>query len=214
MATPRTGRIVVGYHACAASTARKVILEGTELRPSQNDYDWLGKGIYFWEHSESRAWNFASEKAERRREAGKEVAEPAVLGAYIDLGRCFDLTDIEHADALGKYYGAYLEDLGRQGRKPPANKGADTSGADLLLRYLDCAVLNFALRLLDDHADSAGHPRYQTVRGVFVEGEEVFPGSSIRRKSHVQIAVRDPECILGYFLPRGYVLQRSSDGAA
>jgi hypothetical protein len=212
MASPRSGRIVVGYHACAASTARKVILEGEELLPSRNDYDWLGKGIYFWEHSESRAWDFATEKALRRQAAGRKVARPAVLGAYIDLGRCFDLTDIEHAAALGRYFDAYVEDLQRHGRKLPANQGTSTSGADLLLRFLDCAVLNFALRLVDDLADSASQPRYQTVRGVFVEGDAVFPGSSIRRKSHVQIAVRDPDCILGYFLPRGYVLDGSADG--
>jgi hypothetical protein len=43
--------------------------------------------------------------------------------------------------------------------------------------------------------------RYQTVRGVFLEGEPAFPGSKIALKSHIQIAVRDPACILGFFSP-------------
>jgi hypothetical protein len=53
-------------------------------------------------------------------------------------------------------------------------------------------VLNFALNL---------RPEIQTVRGVFVEGNPAFPGSQIYAKTHVQIAVRDSSCILGYFLP-------------
>jgi hypothetical protein len=43
---------------------------------------------------------------------------------------------------------------------------------------------------------------FQTVRGVFIEGGEAFPGSCIMEKSHIQIAVRDPACIIGVFQPR------------
>ena len=42
---------------------------------------------------------------------------------------------------------------------------------------------------------------YQTVRGVFVEGEPAYDGAGIYTRTHVQIAVRDRACILGYFLP-------------
>ena len=41
------------------------------------------------------------------------------------------------------------------------------------------------------------------MRGVFVEGEPAYPGARIHSRSHIQIAVRDPACILGYFLPAG-----------
>jgi hypothetical protein len=43
--------------------------------------------------------------------------------------------------------------------------------------------------------------QFDTVRGVYQEGEPAFPGSGIRRRSHIQIAVRRPESVLGYFLP-------------
>jgi hypothetical protein len=43
--------------------------------------------------------------------------------------------------------------------------------------------------------------RFQTVRGCFVEGGPAFPGSGIQRESHIQIAVRDPACIIGVFRP-------------
>jgi hypothetical protein len=36
----------------------------------------------------------------------------------------------------------------------------------------------------------------QTVRGSFAEGEPIYPGSKILEKAHMQIAVRDPTCIL------------------
>jgi hypothetical protein len=73
---------------------------------------------------------------------------------------------------------------------------------DLVLRDLDCAVLNFALR--DEESSGLGA---QTVRGVFVEGEAAYPGAEIYVKTHVQIAVRDPSCILGYFLPANAILR-------
>ena len=34
-----------------------------------------------------------------------------------------------------------------------------------------------------------------------MEGESVYPGAAIYSKTHIQIAVRDPACIMGYFLP-------------
>ena len=42
---------------------------------------------------------------------------------------------------------------------------------------------------------------YQTVRGVFLEGKPAFPGSKIALKSHIQIAVKDRGCIVGFFRP-------------
>ena len=35
----------------------------------------------------------------------------------------------------------------------------------------------------------------------FHEGVPAFQGSGIHTKSHIQVAVRDPACILGYFKP-------------
>jgi hypothetical protein len=43
---------------------------------------------------------------------------------------------------------------------------------------------------------------FDSVRGVFFEGEEVYPNASFREKDHIQICVRNPNCIKGFFLPR------------
>jgi hypothetical protein len=50
-------------------------------------------------------------------------------------------------------------------------------------------------------AENRLEPSFQSVRGIFAEGTPAFEGSGIRLKSHIQIAVRDPSCILGYFRP-------------
>ncbi|TSA32147.1 MAG: hypothetical protein D4R64_16610 [Porphyromonadaceae bacterium] len=42
----------------------------------------------------------------------------------------------------------------------------------------------------------------RSVRGVFFEGKELYPNSGFREKNHIQICVRNPNCIKGYFLPR------------
>lgn len=51
-------RLVVGYHGCTERLARELLLGETPIgawRPSSNDWDWLGYGIYFWEHAPDRA---------------------------------------------------------------------------------------------------------------------------------------------------------------
>jgi hypothetical protein len=42
---------VLGYHGCDKSVANKVFGGKSLLVASANDDDWLGHGIYFWEHN-------------------------------------------------------------------------------------------------------------------------------------------------------------------
>ncbi|MBK9648990.1 MAG: hypothetical protein IPO67_28230 [Deltaproteobacteria bacterium] len=59
-------------------------------------------------------------------------------------------------------------------------------------------MLNLDLTAL---AQASPPVELDTVRGVFVEGDEASPGARIHLKTHVQIAVRNPDCIIGYFKP-------------
>ncbi|MCK6513342.1 hypothetical protein L6R29_25715 [Myxococcota bacterium] len=188
-------RLIVGYHGCEKSVAERVLMEGEELRPSQNTYDWLGKGVYFWEYGPRRAWDFAFEQKER----GK-LETPFVLGAYIHLGRCFDLADVYHTEQLRMAWPRFKGIFEAAGKPLPENKRGQRFTNDILLRYRDCAYLNWYLEWMD--AEYGGTSYYQTVRGVFVEGEAAYEGSGFQSKNHLQIAVRDPSCILGYFRPR------------
>lgn len=91
-------RIVVAYHGCERSVAEAVFSGRTRLTPSANEYDWLGSGIYFWEYGPERALHFAAEQMKRRRAKGT----PAVVGALVQLGDCFDLLDTRFTDDLAR----------------------------------------------------------------------------------------------------------------
>ena len=42
---------------------------------------------------------------------------------------------------------------------------------------------------------------YDTIRGAFPEGDPIYPGTEITEKNHIQISVKNVNCIKGYFLP-------------
>ncbi len=190
-------RLLVGYHGCNRKTAERVLLHGDHLKKSSYRWDWLGEGIYFWEHGYQRALEFAQWKQKRG-----ELDDPMVVGAYIHLGRCFDLTDTWATSYLAPFHQELKAKLEEVGSTLPDNRAGGPEDFDLVLRNLDCAVLNFALGTADEnHGD--GKKYFQSVRGVFIEGDEVYPGACIFSKTHIQIAVRDPSCILGYFRPAG-----------
>ena len=137
----RRSNLVIGFHGCDKTVVDAVVAGKTNLLSSTNDYDWLGNGIYFWENNEERAWQWAKDLAKRKN---SQIKEPAVVGAIIDLGYCFDLTD-----------STYLQEL----------KAA-----------------------------------YESMVTVYKEsGIEL----GFREKNHIQICVCNPNCIKGYFLPRG-----------
>jgi hypothetical protein len=51
----------------------------THLRPSDNPYDWLGTGIYFWEANPLRALQFAQERAQVGKNSRGPIQNPFVL---------------------------------------------------------------------------------------------------------------------------------------
>jgi hypothetical protein len=181
-------RIVVGYHGCTAAFARDLLLGRQPIRdwrPSQNEWDWLGDGIYFFEHAPERALRWARERYGGRRQ------RPAVLGAYLQLGRCFDLLNEAVTALLAQAYEKEARTFALAGRPLPENRGPGGKR-----RELDCLVINSCLRDL--------HQRgvvYDTVRGAFLEGVPAYPGAGFARESHIQIAVRSSSCILGVFRP-------------
>lgn len=53
---------VLGYHGCDASVGER-LLRNSPFKNSENSYDWLGHGIYFWESNPDRALDWAREVA-------------------------------------------------------------------------------------------------------------------------------------------------------
>lgn len=164
------------------------------LLQSTNDYDWLGHGVYFWEGNAERALQFAYEMMKKKNSS---VKNPAVLGAVIDLGYCLDLTESSCLEELKMAYDV-LEKSSRMLNKPMPQNSTLRSSSDLLLRRLDCAVIEMAHTINDSRAEAP----YDSVKGVFWEGNELYPNAGFREKDHIQICVRNPNCIKGYFRPR------------
>jgi hypothetical protein len=189
----RFARVILGYHGCEAGDSAefaKRLLAGEakfeDWRASSNDYDWLGRGIYFWEHGLERARDWAK-------------ADGLVLGAVIQLGNCLDLTDLRATRLLNRQFEEVDRFYRETGLPLPSNASRNST-----LRRLDCLVINelvaaLAAPVADDPKAEA--VRIQTVRGAFEEGDEAFPGSMLRTQTHIQVAVRDAACILGVFLP-------------
>jgi hypothetical protein len=187
-------RTVIGYHGCNRVRVERVLLRRERLKPSGNDYDWLGSGIYFWEYGDRRALDWATGIAKRRPQI---VETPAVIGAHIHLGVCFDLLDVRFTEKLSELYPAFEAGFQAQDIPLPRNEPAHESDRDLVRRKLDCAMLNWAIPMIEKDLRII----FQTVRCVFQEGIAAYPGSAIQKKSHIQVVVRDSDCILGYFLP-------------
>lgn len=197
-------RTVLAYHGCDASTAVSVLEQKAGLQESENAYDWLGTGIYFWEHGPLRAWQWANWRSQMKSE---RIKKPAVVGAVLHLGNCFDLLDTANTKLLEDLFPEFEKALASEGKELPLNKGVrGTHQDDLVLRFLDCAVVNWTLKRLENEG-----LYFDTVRCAFNEGGPAFPGSMIRKQSHIQIAVRNPDVIVGYFLPAVDFLQKSKD---
>jgi hypothetical protein len=186
--------LTIGFHGCDQSVVDKVIAGKETLLASTNDYDWLGSGIYFWENNEERAMEWAVELSKR---PGSSVKQPVVIGAIIDLGYCFDLTDTAYLKELKKSYDFALEFSRISGIPLPINKTLGNS-TDLLLRKLDCYVIQTTHRINRE----ANKRAYDSVRGVFWEGKPLYPNAGFAEKNHIQICICNPNCIKGYFLPR------------
>lgn len=163
--------IANGFHGTTRTAAQQILDNG--FSPSQNKYDWLGDGIYFFQDAPHRALEWAA----------KQFSEPVcVVAAKIELVDFIDLLDIDWSSWLAKVFDRYLSDLKKAGHSLPVQRGGAHS--------LDRAVLNYAVEVLE----SEGY-RVRGIRGAFAEGHPVFPNSALLTHSHVQIAVRDRDLI-------------------
>lgn len=197
--------MVLGYHGCDRSVGEK-LLAGAAFLPSAKRHDWLGPGVYFWENDPLRALEWAQESQVR----GK-VTEPYVVGAVIAMGKCLDLTTRGDLRLLAEAYEAFSNMASAAELPIPQNEPIPNapSSDEKLMRYLDCAVINFmhneiAMESRDSQRDPHASPvePFTTVRGLFVEGKPAYPGGGFYSKTHGQIAVCDPAAIRGVFIPR------------
>lgn len=182
--------LIIGFHGCSQETYKNVLYNHQPLKKSDNKYDWLGNGIYFWENSYQRAYDWALVRYK---------GEAAVLGAVIDMGLCLNLTDYNSTDILKQGYEMLKMKCDILGIDLPENKQG-RSKTDLLLRDLDCAVI----QQIHEYNEVNGKTPYDSVRGVFTEGKEIYPNAGFVEKTHIQLCIINPNCIKGYFKPMAY----------
>jgi len=190
----RASAFVLGYHGCDMVTGEKVLAGKAHLRSSENDYDWLGSGIYFWENSARRALDWAKFARDNPQLTRARIREPFVVGAIIDLGFCLDLLEAESIAVVAKGYQRMRESYEAAGARMLENKRI---GGDLVIRRLDCAVINY----IQVAREQEGEPAFDSVRAPFIEGSPLYENAGFHERTHIQICVRKPERIIGYFRP-------------
>jgi hypothetical protein len=181
---------VIGFHSCDKEVGLKVLNGEDELLPSQNAWDWLGEGVYFWEQNPLRALEYAEASAKRTQFNKVPIKTPFVLGAIIDLGNCLNLVESGSLEILSQAYKGLDQVIKGSGGRIPGNKKDN--------RALDCAVIQF----IHQSNEQEGKAAYDTVRCAFPEGQEAYEGASITSKLHLQVCVRNTNLIKGFFLPR------------
>lgn len=212
---PRMPGIVLGYHGCDLSLVED-LLSGriANLSRSENDYDWLGSGLYFWENSYGRAMEWARLRQGKKRKQGRMIVTPAVVGAIIDRGNCLDLLEHDSIKMLKESYRVLESTYRLSGQTLPKNENIPgmKSSRDRILRRLDYTVIEYMFTM--NERESAVQPPYDTVRSVFLEGQPIYPDAGFLDKSHIQICVRNPKMIIGYFKPHVEVQDRPASRIA
>lgn len=189
--------LILGFHGCDASLVNDVISGKASLRNSTNKYDWLGHGVYMWDNSPSRAMEFAEWLKLNPGKSKKPIKNPAVIGTVINLGFCLDLLDYQNLSFLKEAHNLLIATSTALGKDMPVNKSIGTN-KDLILRELDCAVIE----TLHQFREDSGMRPFDSVRGVFSEGDELYANAGFKEKDHIQICIMNPNCIKGYFLPK------------
>ena len=199
-------RTVVGYHGTTLTAALRIVNRIENFRTSEREYDWLGRGIYFWEYGPKQALDFAKlrqkqakKKKIKTHEDELRANEPlAVVACMIRLGFCLDLTEPENVEYLADIFSDYKVHRERAELPLPKNRRK--------YRKLDCAVFEYAYRVIEASEPNSKEDtalKVDTARGVFVPADgrtRVWPGSWISRNTHIQLCVRNPASLLGTWL--------------
>ena len=131
-----------------------------------------------------------------------KIKVPFVIGAVIDLRNCLDLLNRQDLELLRSAHALFKKDRKAAGLEMPVNKKAPRNQSpDKVLRSLDCAVIDYLHEITAKEDRPPGLQPFDSVRGLFLEGEALYTGGGFKRKTHCQIAVKSDDCIKGYFLP-------------
>jgi hypothetical protein len=184
---------ITGYHGTSRTNANRILAKLDSFKPSANDGDWLGYGVYFWEDAPVRAKIWAQHRF---------PLEPIeVLSASVDLTFSLDLFDVTTHRELRRAYVDFVDFEYRSGLRTTQPElrvevgrafTSDDRTSNPLLRkpvhnYRDRAFIDWYISVL-----KARKYNVTSVRGVFLSGHAVCRDSYLFDWSHSQISVIDP----------------------
>lgn len=181
--------LTIGFHGCEEQVAKNAVLNRENLVPSNNEYDWLGSGIYFWENDPVRALEFAKEK---------KYSKPCVIGAVLNLGYCLDLSTRSGLENIKLVWENIVKPTYENGKLRSNKACRKGENGELMLRFLDCYVIEALHKYNRDN----NYEEFDSVRAPFWEGSELYPTAGFFNKNHIQLCIRNVNCIIGYFLSR------------
>lgn len=187
--------LIIGFHGCDKETCDSIIIGRQRMKLSNNPWDWLGDGMYFWQNNYERAWLYANNPPGKSK-----IKKPAVLGAVFCLGHCLDLTEQAALDILKATYNMYALSFNSGEKQMPSNTNpaSNPNSFDHVIRRLDCSVI----KTVHEFAYRNAQQPFDSVRALLPEGEPLYKGAGFRDRTHIQIAIRNPNMIKGFFLPR------------
>jgi hypothetical protein len=196
---------MIGFHGCDEFVRNNLVNDPDIVKISKESFDWLGHGFYLWENNYERALQWAIDKKKR----GK-LEKPSVVGVVYQLDDCSDFSDTFYINSIASYYNRMKMEFLKAGKELPENRDLPQDQYhDLILRELDCSVIEYMHREMakEINSDIQTHgfsslTQFDTVRGIFTEGGPAFEGAGIQAKSHIQICIRNLNCLKGFFIPR------------
>lgn len=209
------GTALIVYHGCDVTT-RDDLISGRlkHLSHSNNQYDWLGPGAYFFEGDVERALLFAeaSHRNPSKRYTARPIATPAVVGAVLQVQNWLDMTTQAGIKEFSLAYHAFADGLNAAGKPIPVNRPASVTDTDVIYRALDNAVFTWLHKARESQEPPL--PSFQAVRAAFHQGDRVAPTSGFHANTHIQISLRENACVIGWFLPSGAELLTEPQYAA
>jgi hypothetical protein len=166
--------------------------------PSDNDYDWLGTGTYFFQDAPIRALLFAEKRVDELKARGVD-GEPAVIRAQFKLGVCLDLLDAEAATYIkfvhrlsvldGRVVPTQFQPKCRTNSRPRIRLGEGAfrpAGTDIN-HLLDRYIIGETIKYLEGYENTI----IDSVRCAFIDGYPLCETSWMFDLSHVQVCIRN-----------------------
>lgn len=186
-------KFVVGYHGTLLSSANALAARKFEPGKESRRPRWLGNGLYFFEENAQLAAFYAFQRQIKHQQPG------AILKARIRLGSCLDLSHdfgqriARQAHTVLRKEGVIDVEDGPKQKSLEIHKGQVRAGysgewKDYGINALDHAVVERAMGV----AEELHGLRFDTVRGIFLDGGELYDTSWFFDFAHIAIAVRRP----------------------